>query len=127
MVFSLNCWGQVKHNYQVEPNATTCDSLNIFGMNLEESILEIENATFRFKQQFEISRVEGIRSARYFTCDGVLGYLIVIIGDNKYVFIDMPKFKWEEMIRAADINQYYEDEIEDLYACISANSDSENK
>ena len=87
-------------------------------MNLEESILEIENATFRFKQQFEISRVEGIRSAHFLSCDGITGYLILIVSNKDYVFREVPKTKWDDLISSSDINQYFIREIRDLYPYI---------
>jgi len=119
MVFSLNCFGQVKHDYQIAPGVATCDSLNISGMNVLESILTIEKATFRFKQQFKISRVEGIRSARFYSCNIATGYLILIISKNEYIYFEVPKAKWDELISSSDINKYFIEEIKEMYSFIS--------
>jgi hypothetical protein len=88
-------------------------------MNLQESILEIENTTFRFKQQFKISRVEGIRSARFFSCDGIIGYLILIVSNKEFVYREVPKTKWDDLISSSDINQYFIKDIKDSYPFIS--------
>ena len=57
-----DCFAQeVEHNYEMGPQITTCDSLNLDGLSVEEQIAEIENTTFRYVQKFKLNRREGFQ------------------------------------------------------------------
>lgn len=102
---------EVEHNYPVGPQKTNCDSLQLTELPLEEVISAIENTSFRFDQGFKISRVAGIRAAHYYSCNGISGYLILTIGQEKKVFSEVTKKLWNEFIASSDLDNFYEENI----------------
>jgi len=114
-------YAQVEHNYKVDPQSTNCDSLNLATLPIIEAISIIEQSTFRFQQQFKISRTYGVMDARYFSCDGKFGYLIIKVDKEDYIYIDVPKPKWTSLISSADINGFYDMEIKGIYEVITEN------
>jgi len=111
-------YGQVEHNYPVGPQYTNCDSLDISSASLVEMIGSIENSKFRFQQQFKISRTYGIMNARFYSCDGEKGFLIMKVDKKDLIYLDVPKAIWDALITAADINVYYKAEIRDAFSVI---------
>ena len=114
-------YAQVEHNYKVDPQSTNCDSLKITTLLVSEAISIIEQSTFRFQQQFKISRTYGVMNARYFSCHGKFGYLIIMVDKRDYIYIDVPKPKWTSLISSADINGFYDMEIKGNYEVITEN------
>jgi hypothetical protein len=110
--------GQVEHNYLVGPQSTDCDSLDISLLSLEDAISTIEKGKFRFQQQFKISRIYGVMNARYYSCDGEFGYLIMMIDKKDYIYISVPKHVWDKLIASSNINGFYASEIKQNYEVI---------
>jgi hypothetical protein len=102
---------EVEHNYPVGPQNTNCDSLKLAELPFQEVISTLENTSFRFDQGFRISRISGVRAAHYYSCNGIVGYLILTIGQEKKVFIDVPKSLWNEFITTSDLDGFYEKNI----------------
>jgi len=111
-------FSQVEHNYLVGPQSTNCDSLDLSSDSLGELIKRIENSTFRFQQQFKISRTYGIMNARYFSCDGERGFLIMKIDKKDLIYFEVPKSVWDTLITSSDINAYYASQIRDHYEMV---------
>jgi len=111
-------FGQVEHNYPVGPQNTNCDSLDIDALSFDEAVQLIERSTFRYQQQFKISRTYGIMNARYYSCNGEEGYLIMRVDKKDLLYFDVPKVKWETLISSADINGVYDSEIAGQYRAI---------
>lgn len=103
---------EVEHNYPVGPQKTNCDSLELERLPFETVVSTLENTSFRFDQGFRISRVSGVRAAHYYSCNGTTGYLLLTIGQEKRVFIDVPKSLWDEFITASDLDGFYEKNIQ---------------
>jgi hypothetical protein len=116
-------FAQVEHNYKVGPQSTNCDSLEIRAFSTDDAISIIKQSSFRYQQQFKISRTYGVMSASFFSCDGKLGYLIVKVEKKDYIYIDVPKSKWTGLISSADINGFYDEEINGNYEVITETND----
>ena len=108
-------FAQVEHNYPVGPKSANCDSLDITSSTLEDAISTIELTTFRYQQQFKISRTYGIMSAKYFSCDGQTGYLVLKVDKEDLIYLEVPDSKWKGLIGSADINGFYDTEIKGKY------------
>lgn len=106
---------EVEHNYPVGPQNTNCDSLELGDLPVEEVITILENASFRFDQEFRISRVSGVRAAHYYSCNGTTGYLIITIGQEKKVFLEVPKSHWNAFRTTSDPDSYYEKNIKSAF------------
>ena len=110
---------QIEHNYLIGPQATNCDSLDIPTTSLENAIQMIESANFRYHQQFSISRTYGVMKAKYYSCDGEKGFLIMKVDKKDLVYTKVPKSVWDELINAEDLNAYYKTRIINQYNVIS--------
>jgi hypothetical protein len=110
---------QVEHNYPVGPQSTDCDSLDIALLSLDEAISKVENSKFRYQQQFKISRTYGVMSARYYSCNGKSGYLIMVVDKKNLIYLEVPKSVWDALITSSDINAYYKSEIEENYELVN--------
>ena len=106
---------QVEHNYEVGPQSANCDTLNLRSTPLPKAISTIELTTFRYQQQFKISRTYGIMSARFYSCDGELGYLVLKVDKRDILYFEVPEDIWKRLISSADINGFYEAEIKSNY------------
>lgn len=126
MIFSMLCinvpvFSQVEHNYKVGPQSANCDTLDIASYPLEEARSAIELATFRYQQQFKISRTYGVMSARFYSCDGNSGYLVMKVDKKDLIYMEVPETKWKGLISSADINGFYDTEIKGNYDAIKEN------
>jgi hypothetical protein len=106
---------EVEHNYLVGPQSTNCDSLNLPLISFKEAVKMIENSSFRFQQQFKISRTYGVMNAKYYSCDGEKGFLIMKVDKVNYLYLDVPKTTWDLLIKSPDINALYDQEIRTGY------------
>jgi len=118
MIGARNVNAQVEHNYPVGPQSTNCDSLDITLLSLDEAILKVESSKFRFQQQFKISRTYGVMSAKYYSCNGKSGYLIMLVDKKDLMYLEVPKSVWDTLITSSDINAFYKSEIEESYELI---------
>ena len=112
---------EVGHNYLVGPQNTNCDSLQLSGLSIDEKISSIEKTSFRFDQGFKISRISGIRSGHFYSCDGISGFLILTIGKEKKIFSGIPKTTWDEFIKSADLDGFFEAKISNKYPELNEN------
>ncbi len=128
MVLTMLCinvpvFSQVEHNYEVGPQSANCDTLDITSYTLGEAISAIDHTTFRYQQQFKISRTYGIMSARFYSCDGNSGYLVIKVDKKDVIYLEVPETKWKGMISSVDINGFYDTEIKGNYNFIKDTSD----
>ena len=110
LIVLVPSYGQeVEHNYLVGPGFTTCDSLNLVGLDLEKSIKLIRSAKFRFNQEFKLTRKIGLQMGEYYSCDGRLGFLIIKYDDCVTLYQNVKKEIWAEMKSSADPEGFYLD------------------
>lgn len=127
-IFAILCiksqvFAQVEHNYEVGPQSANCDTLDISSYPLKEAISVIDLTTFRYQQQFKISRTYGVMSARFYSCDGNSGYLVIKVDKNDFIYLEVPESKWKGLISSADINGYFEREIKGNYKFMEDRND----
>jgi len=119
IMYCLTGYSQVEHNYPVSPQSTDCDSLDISSVSLAKAIESIENAKFRFQKQFKISRSYGVMNARFYSCNGETGFLIMKVDKKDFIYIKVPKSVWNTLITSSDINAFYASEIKQTYNVIN--------
>ena len=52
---------EVEHNYKMGPQKTACDSLDLHQLEDTEQIEVIRNTSFRFDQNFRLTRKSGLQ------------------------------------------------------------------
>ena len=98
---------EVEHNYLVGPQSTNCDSLDIIGFSLSESIALIRASTYRFDQSFRLTRKQGLQLGEYYSCDNEVGFLIIKYDGKESLYHKVDKRIWDELISTSDPEGYY--------------------
>ena len=98
---------EVEHNYLVGPQSTNCDSLDIIGFSLSESIALIRASTYRFDQSFRLTRKQGLQLGEYYSCDNKEGFLIIKYDGKESLYYKVDKHIWDELISSSDPEGYY--------------------
>ena len=105
---SIRCFSQeVKHNYLVGPQSTTCDSISINQLESDELMQLIKSTTFRFDQKFKLTRKQGLQSGEYYSCDNAIGYLIVKYNGREHLYESVEKTLWKQFITSSDPEGFY--------------------
>ena len=112
----IPCLSQVEHNFPVDPQKTSCDSLPANFSNAGEAIQQIEITSFRFNQQFKLTRTWGITAGNFYSCDNTSGFLILTFENaEKQMIRFVPKILWNEFIQSSDLNEFYQNKIQPNY------------
>lgn len=98
---------EVEHNYLVGPGKTTCDSLMTDDLTIEGIIKVIRTTQFRFNQEFKLTRKQGLQKGEYYSCDNKSGFLIVKYDNEYFLFTEVQKNIWNELISSADPEQFF--------------------
>jgi len=98
---------EVEHNYLVGPQVTNCDSLDITGLSLHESIEKIRASKFRFDQSFKLTRKQGLQSGEYYSCDNERGYLVITFDGIESLYVNIEKDTWNDLISSSDPEGLY--------------------
>lgn len=104
-------FGQVEHNYSVASGYTNCDSLDLKGIEKKEVLKLLEQSSFRFRQEFKLTRQEGLKGAAYYSCDGERGYLAVFYHDHSYLFKNVTKEIWIGFSKSSDPEGFFTKQI----------------
>lgn len=109
MILFINiCSAQeVEHNYLVGPQSTTCDSLEMHELSMDQYIEQIRKSNFRFDQTFRLTRKQGLQQGEFYSCDGKVGFLIIKFDDIETLYNDVKKTDWEALISSSDPEGYY--------------------
>ena len=109
MIICINiCPAQeVEHNYLVGPQSTTCDSLKMHDLSIDQCIEQIRKSNFRFDQTFRLTRKKGLQQGEFYSCDGKVGFLIIKFNDEEQLYQNVEKTSWELLISSSDPEGYY--------------------
>ena len=98
------------------PQKTTCDSLELNpNVPLEVVKLQIDNTIFRFTQEFKLKRLNGLQYGKFYSCDGISGYLLVMFSSKQAIHRSVPITMWKELIISTDPDRYYLESIKEIY------------
>ncbi len=118
LFYQISYSQEVEHNYPVGSQKTNCDSLILQGLSFDQKINSIEESTFRFGQNFKISRSSGVRAGHFYSCDGNTGFLILTINKEKVIYEHIPRSLWENFTKATDLDGFFENNIKKIYPVI---------
>src|SRR5450631_4311476 len=86
----------------------SCKNLPTRFSTYEQAIYLVKNASFQFKDEVNTSKSSWIRSASYYSCDGITGFFILGTDKQEYIHADLPKGIWEAFKRASSFGKYYD-------------------
>lgn len=109
MMFAVECFAQeVEHNYEMGPQITTCDSLNVSELSEQDQVREIEHAQFRSVENFSLNRKEGFQAAWFYSCDNKTGMLVAKVNGKKNYYGTIERSAWQEFISSGDFENFLE-------------------
>lgn len=115
-IFHQHIYAQeVEHNYKVGLNYVDCDSIKLVGLSDYSAIITIRAGIYRFHQNFRLSRKQGVQSGEFYSCNAIQGYLIIKYNNREFLYVNVDKRIWDELIGNQDPEGFYlkmVDEIE---------------
>ena len=94
---------------------TNCQELPIQYNSKEEAVYQIKGADFMIEEMTPMALRSWIRSARFYSCDGALGYLIAWTDRSEFVHQDVPIKVWRELKKNNSLDNYYKRNIRGKY------------
>ncbi len=107
LLYAQQAVGQVRHNYPVGSSRINCDTLHVIDLGKEEALKMLEQTTFRYKQEFKMTRKQGLQGGAYYLCGSNNSFLVVVIDDKKSIFRNVPLEIWKEFSESSDPENYY--------------------
>lgn len=84
-----------------------CKDLHDAYKNPEEAKSIVSSTDFKYTDNCDVSRSSFIASANYYSCDGLIGYLILGIDGRKYIFQNLPIEKWQNFKDSESKGRYF--------------------
>ncbi len=98
------------HNFKMDPEKTDCHELELTG-EFSQNVKLIEKSTFRYIHKMSISRYYVPNSVAFYSCDGVLGYLIAVENEKSVLYPDIRKTLYDSLLQSDDPIQFYQNQI----------------
>lgn len=94
---------------------TACYNLPKNFKSYNQAVFEVKNAKFKFVDHVNTTRSSFIRGARYYSCDGEFGFLVIEINDRQYIHSRLPKKVWLSFKSAKSFGTFYNQAIRNRY------------
>jgi hypothetical protein len=75
----------------------------------------ISDATFKLKESANTSESSWVRSAKFYSCDGISGFFILGTDKKEYYHQNMPIEVWQGFKNATSFGSYYNQYIKNKY------------
>ena len=96
-------------------NTTNCSKLDFCNLSADEMVFEIEEIDFEYHDTADTSESSWIREAKYYSCDGELGYFMLETDDKVYLHKDVPLRLWLGFKRSNSYGRFYNDQLKRKY------------
>lgn len=80
-----------------------------------DAVRTVENTNFKIEEKLNTSRSSWIRGASFYSCDGIVGYLIIGTDKQEYIHKNVPIEIWNGFKRAKSFGSYYNQYIKGRY------------
>ena len=95
-------------------NSKNCNEIPLNFKTYEQAVTEVENSTFKFKEETTKSS-SWIEDANYYSCDMKTGFLIIETSSQKYIHKDVPIRVWQEFNNSTSLGKYYNRNIKNRF------------
>ncbi|WP_416441555.1 KTSC domain-containing protein [Phnomibacter sp. MR] len=75
----------------------------------------ISNSSFKIDETVDTRKSSWIRGARFKSCDGSVGFLIIRLKDKTYIHQNVPSSIWAQFKMAKSFGQFYNQNIKGRY------------
>lgn len=99
-------------------SAQNCTDLPDKFKTYTEASLKIAGATFKISESVNTSKSSWIRSAKYRSCDGQTGFLLIGTDDREYIHKGVPLSIWNSFRKAVSFGSYYNAYIKNRYRLV---------
>lgn len=96
---------QIENNQKAR--SKDCNKLPEFFTSYQEATRLVKQAKFKYKDVANTNRSSWIWGARYYSCDGLVGYLIIQTNRGEYIHSDLPISIWKQFKKAESYGQFY--------------------
>ncbi len=93
-----------------------CEQLQKHFLTYEDAVKKIKSTDFIIQEEANTSKSSWIKSASFYSCDGILGYFIMKTAEKEYLYAEMPYTIWTEFKNAGSFGNYYNRSIKHRYA-----------
>ena len=92
-----------------------CSSLPRKFESYEAASKLINAARFNIDESVDTRKSSWIRGAKFKSCDGKVGFLVVNLSGKNYIHQDVPLSIWNQFNSANSFGQFYNQKIKDRY------------
>lgn len=99
-------------------SAQNCSDLPNKFSSYEEAAIKISKALFKVSESVNTSKSSWIRSAKYRSCDGMTGFLLIETDDRIYIHKGVPLRVWNSFRSAPSFGSFYNEYIKNRYRLV---------
>jgi hypothetical protein len=96
-------------------NSQDCNKLPYSFTSYSQAISLVKNSTFKIEEVVNTSTSTWIKSAKYYSCDGAMGYFIYKAKGREYIHQGVPINIWREFKNSSSRGSYYDGNIRYKY------------
>lgn len=83
----------------------------------------MQSVDFNFIDDLDTSGSSWIRSAKYYSCDNIVGYLIFTTDKKEYIHINVPLEVWQQFKEASSFGRFYNQNIKYKYQLFTSDGE----
>jgi hypothetical protein len=92
-----------------------CSQLPAKFSNADEAMKAIKSTHFKVQESVLITESSWVRSAYYYSCDGITGYFILVTDDQETLYSGVPAEVWHGFKNADSFGDYFNHNIKHKY------------
>lgn len=92
-----------------------CDALPTSFTTSVSASNAIQEASFQVEEQIDNNRSSWIRGAKYLSCNGEDGYLLIETDRVSYIHSGVPRYLWENFKAAPSLGRFYNTNLKGQY------------
>ncbi len=94
---------------------TNCIKLPSTFKSYNQATALVKAAKFKTIETANTSKSTWVKSATYYSCDGKIGYLIILLKSKEYIHANLPYSIWKGFKNASSKGKYYDNNIKHKY------------
>lgn len=106
ILYFFSCDGYAQNNCKELPSSFS---------NYNEALNLVGNAKFSFVDYLNTSKSTIIKGAKYYSCDYQIGYLIIGVNNQRYIYQGVPVNVWNNFKKAKSFGSFYTNYIRNNY------------
>ena len=101
--------------YVIAQSSNKCESLPESFSSFEQALQQVQNSFFKIHESVDTRKSSWIRGLAYYSCDGLVGFLIMKTDGKSYIHQNVPLEVWSELKNADSFGTYYNKNIKHNY------------